>query len=317
MNYNISKIEKEKEKTLRSLKDSQVQMFMERNHRDFLEEHIQINPPMINNDKCLEYFEKEKEYREIFFNQSSLRGYYADNGIIMALLEKLGDIALQSYFNKLKLEYATMLNHLRRLIEDSLNLLILLNEIYFQVINNIDYQLIIVNHNQHMKETEELDFDDLDWEEDLIEEVKNDLKYNKDRYEFFSNYLKNERINPRIVVKYLYSNCLSIIKEIEEQFDFLDEMYFEENLRNTKDHSPNAHKDITRFKEFYDKSYDKAKEDFNKYKEYIDRLSEDGFSIAKEVLLSDDIEWHREYYLKVSYNMENFEIESMEFLDDI
>lgn len=317
MNYNISKIEKEKEKTLRSLKDNQVQMFMEKNHKDFLEEHFQINPPILTTEGSKEFYTKEREYRELFFNQSSLRGYYADNGIMFALYEKLGDITLQAYFNKLKLEYATMLKHLRRLIEDSLNLLILLNEIYFQVINNIDYQLIIVNHNQHMKETEELDFDDLDWEEDLIEEVKNDLKYNKDRYEFFSNYLKNERINPRIVVKYLYSNCLSIIKEIEEQFDFLDEMYFEENLRNTKDHSPNAHKDIIRFKEFYDKSYDKAKEDFNKYKEYVDRLSEDGFSIAKEVLLSDDIEWHREYYLKVSYNMENFEIEGMEFLDDI
>lgn len=317
MNYNISRIEKEKENTLRSLKDSQVQMFMEKNHRDFLEEHIQINPPMINNEKCMEYFEKEKEYREIFFNQSSLRGYYADNGIIMALLEKLGDIALQSYFNKLKFEYMAMLNNLRSLIENCSHLLFLFNEMYLQIIKNIDYQLIIANHNQHMKESEELDFDDLDWEEDLIEYVKNDLKYNKNKYELFSDYLKNERINPQILVKYLFNNCISLIKELEEQFDFLDEMYFEENIKNTKDHSPNAHKDIVNFKEYYDKTYDNVKEDFYKYREYVDKFSEEGFSIAKEVLLSDDIEWNREYYLKIRYNMKTFEIEGMEFLDDI
>lgn len=317
MAININKLTKEKENTLKGLKDNQVEMFMERNHKDFLEEHFQINPPIVNTEGSKEYFIKEREYRELFFNQSSLRGYYADNGIMFALFEKLGDITIQGCFNKLKVEYATMLEHLKRLIVDSTHLILLFNEIYFQIMNNIDYQLIIINHNQHMKEIEELDFDDLDWEEDLIEEVKNDLKYNKDRYEFFSNYLKNERINPQSVVEYLYSNCLSSIQELEELFDFLDEMYFEENLNNTKDHSPNAHKDIIKFKEFYDKTYEKAKEDFNKYKENVDKLSEDGFSIAKEVFLSDNNNWNREYYLKVSYNMGTFEIEGMEFLDDL
>lgn len=107
-----------------------------------------------------------------------------------------------------------MLQHLMRLIGDSTHLMFLLDRIFLNCTHNIDYQLIIINHDYHTKELEDLDFDELDdWEEDLIEDVKNDLKYNKDKYKMFSNYLKREDLNQGIIVNYLYENCLSHIKE--------------------------------------------------------------------------------------------------------
>lgn len=324
MNYNISRIEKEKENTLRSLKDTQVQMFMEKNQKDFLNKAFSDLSPFLKVEETEEFLEeakkhftKEKEYREIFFNQSILRGYYADNGIIFALFQKIGDITLQAYFKKFKLQYADMLQHLKSLIGDSIHLMFLLDRIFLQCNSNIDYQLIILNHEQHMKEIEDLDFDELDdWEEDLIEYVKNDLKYNKDKYDMFSSYLKREHLNQGSIVKYLYNKCLSDIKQIEEYFYLLDEMYFEENKKYTKETSPNAYNEIVEFEKMYNESYPIVKEHFHKYKEIIDNLSEDGFSIAKDRYIDED-SWNGEYHLKISYNMETFEIEGMEFLDEL
>lgn len=93
-------------------------------------------------------------------------------------------------------------------------------------------------------------------------------------------------------------------------------MYFEKNKQSTKDSSPNAFRDIVDFEEMYNESYPIVKEHFHKYKEIVEKFSDDGFSIAKERYVDDD-SWNREYHLKIRYNIRIFEIEGMEFLDEL
>lgn len=77
---NISKIEKEKENTLKRLNNNQVEMFMEENQKDFLNRAFSNNYPFLSNEiseefieEAKKHFNKEREYREIFFNQSSFK----------------------------------------------------------------------------------------------------------------------------------------------------------------------------------------------------------------------------------------------------
>lgn len=279
----LNDLDNSQKEALELLTDNQTYLFMKKNQHNFL--NICMNIPSLKNPN-LEEFEdiakKQAEYRIFFFNQSKVKGFNADCGIIEANIEHEFILHMNTIIKEMFLKLIKINENIKDFGFHYKSFLLIMIGIYER--ECCYYNSLTEDSKQILKDYKKLENEFVNLSLELL--AKNSYERSKELKE---NILQDKKI--------------LLSEDMNEIYSMRDLTYLDDSINEKIDDLEKIYNNMIILFEELEKPFER-----------FDKLSEDGFFIFKERLKT--IEDRDNFKLPSNYifDMEDFKVKIRAFV---